>query len=662
MQIALFDLALPRPDAAQLPWFQEMLDALRVTLEPAWPDRFGASMRQWLIERGHQPIRTLSLFSGGGGLDIAFHDAGFDIVQMVEVEAKYAETLKANARRGMVLASTDVLCMDVREYVPDADLSVDFIIGGPPCQTFSAAGRRAAGVAGTTDPRGNLFQEYVRILGLLQPRGFLFENVYGITGAQNGRAWKDIRAAFKDAGYTIYHRVLDAADYGAPQHRERLFIVGVRDGQYQFPQPTHGPDSPDSQPFYTAGEAVRGADIAGVSQGVRGRYGELLTNIPPGLNYSFYTKEMGHPAPVFGWRSKFSDFLYKADPMAPVRTIKAQGGQYTGPFSWENRPFSIAELKRLQTIPDSYEIVGGRQVSIEQIGNSVPPQIGRILALSILHQVMGVSLPGAMPYLDERRALGFRRRKRLLTEVYGAKAKQAISQLYTASEAMPSRDAPPIAGQRRRFLSPADFLWAEVESPGAIGLRVSYQDDHSTWMLTAGLDNRADSESCYEITIVPAHGRSWPQGLSRVRLSATALDSMVFTGLWKAFEESLYDRHGIADLVQFSGYYQYEPHIKATMRFAARTGVNSWWQIVRNVVEGVGVATQLTADHLAMLWEVDAGAVLPHLKALRALGYEVRSHNTNPQIPMDAYLIPYSFPTLTPRSVQLRKKLENDAS
>ncbi len=92
--------------------------------------------------------------------------------------------------------------------------------------------------------------------------------------------------------------------------------------------------------------------------GIGGRYGSLLDSIPPGLNYSFCTEEMGHPNPIFAWRSKFSDFLYKADPNMPVRTIKASGGAYTGPFHWDNRFFTYPEYKRLQTFPDDYEISG----------------------------------------------------------------------------------------------------------------------------------------------------------------------------------------------------------------------------------------------------------------------------------------------------------------
>jgi DNA (cytosine-5)-methyltransferase 1 len=162
---------------------------------------------------------------------------------------------------------------------------------------FFCCWTQAAGVSGTTDAKGTLFQEYVRILKLLQPQGFLFENVYGITGANGGEAWALIQEAFREVGYNIHFRILDAADYGVPQHRERLFIVGLKQGTYMFPYPTHGPDSLNQQPYYSAAKAVEGADILDIEVGLGGRFGHLLEDIPPGLNYSFYTREMGYPNP-----------------------------------------------------------------------------------------------------------------------------------------------------------------------------------------------------------------------------------------------------------------------------------------------------------------------------------------------------------------------------
>jgi DNA (cytosine-5)-methyltransferase 1 len=673
MQQLSLPLNLPGTEPDKVVWFQEMLRSalgsatsasLGINRKPAWPDQFGLSLHQWFAQQRHSPIRTLSLFSGGGGLDIAFHDCGFEIVQSLELEAKYVQTLNKNSLPGKWLENSQPVCIDIREFIPTPDLKVDFIIGGPPCQTFSAAGRRAAGVAGTSDVRGTLFQEYVRLLKTLQPKGFLFENVYGIIGAQKGEAWALIQAAFKEAGYTIHFRILDAADYGVPQHRERLFIVGLREGSYQFPYPTHGPDSPDGEPFYSAGEAVEGADISDADQGIGGRYGHLLTDIPPGLNYSFYTEEMGHPNPVFSWRSKFSDFLYKADPEVPVRTIKAQGGQYTGPFSWENRKFTIAELKRLQTIPDDYEIVGNRQVCIEQIGNSVPPQLGRILALSILDQVMGVALPFPMHYLPPQKKLGFRQRKRQLTEVYARKAKDAIS--LTAGfakanlhsmEQVTSTPSAVYQGQAVRFLS-TDFAWTENYVPDSVKIYLKYELNNSCWVIAAQSSEVSKDDNYFVIEIYPSlRNEQWALRTNKVKLCAKDLDKRVFTALWKAFEEKLTELTDKADLVQLSGYYQYNARINGILTFQPQLEVDTFWRVVQCVVTGIGVAIQISAQELAALWAVKAEDVFSYLQGLRHMGYEVRNHNTNSQIPKGEYLIPYAFPTLTPRSVQLRKNL-----
>ncbi|MBD2386898.1 DNA cytosine methyltransferase [Cylindrospermum sp. FACHB-282] len=654
MQQLSLPLNLPNADIDQITWFQKILTFLGINRGAAWCDQFGLSLRYRLNQQSHSPIKTLSLFSGGGGLDIAFHDAGFDIVQMVELEPKYIQTLEKNSQTGQWLENSQPICIDIRKFFPSPDLKVDFIIGGPPCQSFSAAGRRAAGVAGTKDTRGTLFQEYVRLLKTLQPKGFLFENVYGITGAQKGEDWQEIQNAFKQAGYTIHFRLLDAADYGVPQHRERLFIVGVKTGNYLFPYPTHGPDSPGKEPFYTAKEAVTGVDKSHTEPGLTGRYGHLLTDIPPGLNYSFYTTEMGHPHPVFSWRSKFSDFLYKADPHSPVRTIKAQGGQYTGPFSWENRRFTIAELKRLQTIPDAYEIVGNDQACIQQIGNSVPPQLGRILALSILDQIMGVALPFPMQYMSPNKQLGFRQRKRQLTKIYAQKSSEAIALLYIKNK---SSNIQIITGKEVRFLS-SDFGWSKNKSDHSIKINLTYELNTSCWMITAQTSDILTEENKFVLDVFPTLGNeNWVIETDKVKLCANELNPHLFTALWKAFEEKILDITGMADLVQLSGYYQYNPRFHGVMTFSPGLQINLFWLVVQCVVRGIGVANQLSAQNLSLLWGVKTENIFSYLQSLRSMGYEVRNHHTNPQIPQGEYLIPYIFPTLTPRTVQLRKNL-----
>ncbi|WP_102164801.1 DNA cytosine methyltransferase, partial [Fischerella thermalis] len=493
----------------------------------------------------------------------------------------------------------------------------------------------------------------------ISSKGFLFENVYGITGANGGEAWQKIQEAFREVGYSIYFRILDAADYGVPQHRERLFIVGLKQGKYLFPYPTHGFDSLDQRPYYSAAKAIEGADISDIEPGLGGRFGHLLEDIPPGLNYSFYTKQMGYPNPIFSWRSKFSDFLYKADPDTPVRTIKAQGGQYTGPFSWENRRFSISELKRLQTIPDDYEIVGNRQVVIEQIGNSVPPQLGRILALSILDQVINVGLPFNLAYLPESKKLGFRQRKRKLTEVYFQKAQIAIAKLSKEGKITALADSIyEEKGESIRFLSLENFSWTKKSSPGCIKIYLNYELNNSSWTITASTNGDWEEADQFIIDVYPSCGYDeWVLGTNSVKLCGKQLNTQVFTSLWKAFEEKLNKATGKADLVQLSGYYQYNARIIGVMNFCDQLKVNSFWRVVQCITRCIGISTQLKANEFAQKWGVHEEDIFFYLQSLRAMGYEVRSHNTNPQIPPGEYLIPYAFPTLNPKSVQLRKIL-----
>jgi DNA (cytosine-5)-methyltransferase 1 len=619
---------------------------------PTWPDRFGTAMSTWAQGAIKGPIRTLSLFSGAGGLDIAFHDAGFRIETAVEIDERFAATLRANAVPGGYLEGTEVLCQDVREFHPAAGRQIDFLLGGPPCQSFSAAGRRAAGVQGTQDARGTLFQEYVRLLKQLAPRAFLFENVYGITGAEQGKAWQAISGAFREAGYTIAHRILDTADYGVPQHRERMFIVGMREGGFLFPAPTHGPDAPDGTPHLGAAEAVAGSkvNLEERQARIRGRFGHLLEQVPEGLNYSFFTEKMGHPQPIFAWRSKFSDFLYKADPKVPVRTIKAQGGQYTGPFHWENRPFAVSELKRLQTFPDRYTLTGRRQVAIHQIGNSVPPQAARVLALAILQQVFSIQLPSPLPLLSDEQQLGFRQRKRGLTAVYRSKASIALDgcKLSKANAAQASRLS------NRARITP-DFGWEQPCEDGPLAVQALLAADAWTLRVDDGTARPLSAPAAFEILVHSEEGREWALGKRTVRLLGGSLDGSVFVGLWKAFEAEL-SRQGVkADLVQLCEYYQYPPRFSCRMTLARRG--NPHWRALQSVVAGVGTREILTGRRIAKLWNCGASKVLSHMRWLRTLAYEARNSSTNPQIPQGSYLIPYAFPTLTPLSVQLRKSL-----
>lgn len=329
-------------------------------------------------------LKAISLFSGMGGMDLGLERAGIKVVLQVDNDPFCYETLRANRPRARVLL-TDISTVSGEELLEAARLtegSVDLVVGGPSCQPFSRSneGRRR----GAKDPRGKLIFKFARIVQEICPEAFIMENVQGLSSSNNGHDINKLIRHFSKIGYIAALRVLNAADYGVPQKRRRLFLIGLANGGTpRFPYPTHSHrDSPHNgvEPHVTSGEALADLDDGENHDGsktIGGKYGRLLNDIPLGMNYLFYTRRMGHPKPLFHWRSKFWPFLLKLDPDQPSSTIQARPGPYVGPFHWRNRRLTITEIKRLQTIPDSWLVSGVRDSAYtspawRQIGEAVP--------------------------------------------------------------------------------------------------------------------------------------------------------------------------------------------------------------------------------------------------------------------------------------------------
>ena len=614
------------------------------------PDEFGNIMKKWASKKLKQTINIVALFSGAGGLDIGFCDIGFTLIESVELERKFVQTMLHNQSSGKYFRQANVLAKDIRHYEPNISAKIDFVIGGPPCQSFSAAGRRAAGVAGTKDVRGNLFEEYVRVLKKLKPKGFLFENVYGLLGAEKGESIKKIVCAFREIGYNISYRVLDAADYGVPQHRERLIIVGSKDKVFKFPKPTHGIDSIDNFPHYSAEKAIQFSSFPKIDklQSINGRFGHLLNEVPPGLNYSFFTEKMGHPNPIFAWRSKFSDFLYKADPSKPIRTLKASGGQYTGPFHWENRQFTIEELKRLQTFPDDYKILGNRAIASKQIGNSVPPQLARILALSVLNQIFNVELPFELHYLKEHEKLSFRKLKSEKTEQYVQIAKSA---LYNHKE-KPKRK---ISTKKYRIELDENF---KFKNNPASKVEVSFKPTTKKW--TFELCRNEKGKELYRIEIKRLNELPLFLYVNEACLISRSKELIDYAILRKVFEQALIENHIKADLVQLNGYYQYTNDISYNFVKSSVELEESVWKLLELILIDPTIGKIKHINQFARSYHIHQDKLIKYFYELRKIGFEIRNSNTNPEISEDEYLIPYKFPTLTPLSVQLKKSLQTN--
>lgn len=350
---------------------------------------------------------AVSLFSGAGGLDLGIERAGYATRVAVEWDHDAADTMEKNATehfpalQGVVrgdlypLATNTVGGLTTKDILRAGGFErrerPDLLVGGPPCVAFSKSGFWLDWKREGDDPAASLLQAYTRVLAEARPRHFILENVYALTfdNKASRPAFERLQHEIALAGYRFQWAVLNAADYGVPQARPRLFIVGAARGEAlpDLPEPTHSGSwerrqvSAGPLPHVTTGEVLAGLATTPESEEViRGRWGHLLPEIPPGGNYLHYTAELGHPDPIFEWRSRYWSFLLKLDQNRPAPTIQAQPGPNVGPFHWENRRLRVPELRRLFTYPDDFEFVGKRASVQSQVGNSVPPLLAQKVA------------------------------------------------------------------------------------------------------------------------------------------------------------------------------------------------------------------------------------------------------------------------------------------
>ena len=242
---------------------------------------------------------------------------------------------------------------------------------------------------------------YLTVLAAVQPSAFILENVAGLAYKVHESALELILQTAEGLGYTISSEVINAADYGVPQMRERFFVIGMLDGEFQFPKPTHAkepgstPENSGRLPWVTAGEVIgdldteENADDTGHFAG--GKYHDLLKEIPPGDNYLYFTAKRGHPNPQFEWRKRYWSFLLKLSPDLPSWTIQARRSNNMGPLHWRNRILRIEEVKRLQTFPDDWHLTGTIERQWRQIGNAVPPLLAEALGQALQAQLSELS-------------------------------------------------------------------------------------------------------------------------------------------------------------------------------------------------------------------------------------------------------------------------------
>ena len=363
----------------------------------------------------------ISLFSGAGGLDYGLEAAGFETSVCLEMDKWCCETRRKNREWAVIEGKVEDISSE--KILEAGKLKVGeaaLLVGGPPCQPFSKSGYWVSGDSGRLkDPRAKTLEEYMRVLEDTLPGAFIIENVYGIAyeGKDEGLIYLQdslnrINKRQK-TNYSFEWKVLNAARYGVPQIRERVFIVGSKDGKkFQFPMPMHRLDSEESDLFTSDLPLPRNAwdaigdlddpkDSAAISK-VGGQWGDLLPSIPEGQNYLWHTPRGGGKA-LFGWRSRYWSFLLKLAKDRPSWTIQAQPGSAIGPFHWKNRRLTMREMARIQTFPDDVEILGGSSNVQKQVGNAVPSLLAEILGRSILSQFFSLSVGKRLSLLPPER-------------------------------------------------------------------------------------------------------------------------------------------------------------------------------------------------------------------------------------------------------------------
>jgi DNA (cytosine-5)-methyltransferase 1 len=335
-----------------------------------------------------RPLTVLSLFSGCGGLDLGFEAAGFKTSAMVEIAPYAVQTLRKHFPESTVfgppISSGDITSLDINDLPSKADV----LIGGPPCQSFSiaAAQRFLKGdvkfkrTGFGDNNRGGLIHSYLSVLAAVRPKTFVIENVPGLMNLDNGRELENIIYTIKDLGYHVNEpTVFQAADFGVPQYRQRLIIVGsLGREKARLPIPTHN-DSPllSNKAHKTVGEALA-------------RFPKKpLNHVPREHAESSLTRYRGLS---MGQREKLGR-VDRLDPYRPSKTVIAGGSNGGGrshlhPFL--ARTLTVRECARIQTFPDNYEFLGNMSRQFTQVGNAVPPLLAEQIARAIGESVFAI--------------------------------------------------------------------------------------------------------------------------------------------------------------------------------------------------------------------------------------------------------------------------------
>ncbi|MCB9091240.1 MAG: DNA cytosine methyltransferase [Halobacteriovoraceae bacterium] len=337
-------------------------------------------------------LNFIDLFCGAGGLSTGLKMAGFREILACDYDKWSTETMKANHGEAHIYHGgvQELTPKKLKEII--GDQKIHLVAGGPPCQGFSTIGKGDPG-----DERNSLFRYFVKIVGIVKPEFVLFENVTGLVSKKNEKTLQNIYAAFKRIGYELNIRILDAQDYGIPQARRRTFIIGTKVGyQFEFPKKkkklkTLGetldelknfrrkkPDFVDENYDLKRAKNLNDIDrmrLQCIPEGGRIRYREdeekyLPKDLKLGVNWDKIREKRLR-----------ENHYHRLSRLRPSPTLNTHNHHYFHPT--QLRKFTLRELAMIQSFPPDYQFKGSRTAVIKQIGNAVPPLLGKLFGLEI---------------------------------------------------------------------------------------------------------------------------------------------------------------------------------------------------------------------------------------------------------------------------------------
>lgn len=359
----------------------------------------------------------IDLFAGAGGLSLGFEQAGFDIAAAVEIDPIHCATHEYNFPGTKVICASvvDLTGEEIRHKANLEDVDIDVVFGGAPCQGFSLIGKRAF-----DDPRNRLVFHYVRLVSELQPKYLVFENVKGLTLGKHSEFLRELIVALESAGYDVTnpYRVLNAADFGVPQDRQRLFVIGARRGLSvpNYPKPFDRRttvweaigDLPDADQF----EILNVADEVPAKWRTKAYYARRLRGLESDPANFGYVREFDSNMLTSSLRTEHTELSRqrfmatehgKTEPVSRFRKLPPDGlcntlragtdsarGAFTSPrpiHPFLPRVITVREAARLHSYPDWFRFHSTKWHGFRQIGNSVPPLLGRAVAGEVIERL-----------------------------------------------------------------------------------------------------------------------------------------------------------------------------------------------------------------------------------------------------------------------------------